>query len=136
MLHEKLCGDETISNKSFMYSNPLLLIPYPLFLGFNVSISISYTPPDQYPDYSPPNYRAASSVQLNCVVSGSTGTVTYHWSSTCRDCFASNSRTSSISEDILTSRDAGIHTCTATDSLGNRASASIQMNIVGVLYNF
>ena len=99
----------------------------------SVSISISYTPPDQYPDYSPPNYRAASSVTLRCVVSGAAGNVSYRWSSTCRSCFASSSSSSSISEGMLRSRDAGVHTCTITDGIGNRKNVSIQMNIVGTL---
>ena len=100
--------------------------------SLDASISTSYIPPDQYPDYSPPDYRAASSVQLTCVVSGSIGSVTYHWSSTCRDCFASNSSFHSVSEYLLRSRDAGIHTCTVTDSFGNRGNASIEMNVVGM----
>ena len=99
----------------------------------SVSISISYTPPDQYPDYSPPNYRAASSVTLTCVVSDAAGSVSYHWSSTCRSCFASNSSSSSISESLLRSRDAGVHTCTVIDGIGNRKNVSILMNIVGTL---
>ena len=99
----------------------------------NVSISISYSPPDQYPDYSPPNYRAASTVTLTCVVSGAIGSISYRWSSTCRSCFASSSSSSSISEGMLRSRDVGVHTCTVIDGIGNRKNASIQMNIVGTL---
>ena len=104
-----------------------------IITDLNVSISISYTPPDQYPDYSPPNYRAASSVTLTCVVSGTVGSVSYRWSSTCRSCFASSSSSSSISESMLRSHDAGVHTCTVTDGIGNRKNVSIQMNIVGTL---
>ena len=102
-------------------------------IDIKVSISISYTPPDQYPDYSPPNYRAASSVTLTCVVSGAAGSVAYRWSSTCRECFASKSSSSVVSENLLRSRDAGVHTCTVTDSLGNKANASTWMNIHGML---
>ncbi len=101
------------------------------FLDLNVSISISYVSPDQYPGYVPPNYRAASSVTLRCVASGTTGHVTYRWSSTCGSCFASSSSSQNISETVLRSRDAGVHTCSVTDSLGNTGSDVITMNIVG-----
>ena len=88
------------------------------FVGMNVSITISYTPPDQYPDYSPPNYRAASSVTLTCVVSGAVGSsISYRWSSTCRSCFTSGSSSRSITTTFLRSRDAGVHTCTVTDGI-------------------
>ena len=99
--------------------------------ALKVTTEISYTPPDQYPDYEPPNYRAASSVSLRCVAVGATGSVSYRWSSTCSSCFASSSSSSSISESFLRSRDIGVHTCTATDSSGNTGSVSTEMNIVG-----
>ena len=95
-------------------------------------IEITYSPPDQYPDYSPPNYRAATSVTLRCVAIGSTGYVSYQWSSTCQyDCFANNATTQTISENMLRSRDAGVHTCTVTDGVGNTGTNSTTMNIVG-----
>ena len=106
----------------------------PLFAwlpALDVSIEITYTSPDEYPEYSPPNYRAASSVSLRCVVSGTYGYVSYRWMSTCSGCFASNSYSNTISESFLRSRDAGVHTCTVTDGLGNTGSASITMRIVG-----
>ncbi len=102
-----------------------------IILAIKVSIEISYTSPDQYPDYTPPNYRAASSVTLRCVASGTSGHVTYRWSSTCGSCFASSSSSQTVSETILRSRDAGVHTCSVTDSLGNTGSDVITMNIVG-----
>ena len=102
-----------------------------------MTIAISYTSPDQYPDYAPPNYRAASSATLTCVASGTTGHVTYRWSSTCGSCFASSSSSQTITKSILVSHDAGVHTCSVTDSLGNTGSDVTTMNIVGkhfVLY--
>ena len=102
-------------------------------LGLKTTIDIDYTPPDQYPDYAPPNYRAASSVTLRCRTEGASGSVSYRWSSTCSSCFASSSSSSYITENILKSRDRGYHTCTATDSNGNTGSDRIQMNIVGKL---
>ena len=96
-------------------------------------IEITYSPPDQYPDYSPPNYRAASSVTLRCVATGTTGGLTYRWSSTCRsDCFAYSTTAQTISENMLMSRDAGVHTCTVTDGAGSTGTNSTTMNIVGM----
>ena len=94
-------------------------------------IEITYSPPDQYPDYSPPNYRAASSVTLRCIATGTTGSISYRWSSTCRNgCFAYSATTQAISENMLRSRDAGVHTCTVTDGAGNTGTNSTTMNIV------
>ena len=96
-------------------------------------IEITYSPPDQYPDYSPPNYRAASSVTLRCVATGTTGGLSYRWSSTCRSsCFAYSTTAQTISENMLRSRDAGVHTCTVTDGAGNIGTNSTTMNIVGM----
>ena len=97
-------------------------------------IEITYSPPDQYPDYSPPNYRAASSVTLRCIAIGTNNSFSYRWSSTCRSgCFAYSTTAQTISKNILTSRDAGVHTCTVTDGSGNIGTDSITMNIVGKL---
>ena len=94
-------------------------------------ITISYNPPDQYPTYSLPYYRAASSVTLHCSAQGASGSVSYRWSSTCSSCFASSSTSSTITENMLRSRDAGVHTCTVTDSSGNSGSNSTLMYIFG-----
>ena len=109
-----------------------------LYVAIRVTIEITYNSPDTYPTYSPPNYRTASSVSLRCVASGTTGVITFRWSSTCRsDCFAYSASTTTssnsytISETFLRARDAGVHTCTVTDSDGNSGSDATTMNIVG-----
>ncbi len=66
-----------------------------------------------------------------CAASGTTGHVTYRWSSTCGWCFVSSSSSQNISETILRSRDAGVHSCSVTDSLGSTGRDVITMNIVG-----
>ena len=99
--------------------------------ALKTTIHIDYIPPDQYPDYAPPNYRAASSVTLRCMTEGASGRVRYQWSSTCISCFASSSSSSTVTESILQYRDNGIHTCTATDGNRNTGSDSAHMNIVG-----
>ena len=98
-----------------------------------VNIEISYSSPDLI--YSPPNYRAATPVTLTCVASGTTGSVSYRWTSTCRSCFASSSSSSTISKEFLVARDAGVHTCSVTDSSGNRGSNQTTMNIAGMSCN-
>ena len=66
------------------------------------------------------------------MVEGATGSVQYSWSSTCQtDCFTTGRSTSTISEPFLRSRDTGVHTCTATDSVGNSGNDSEYLNIVG-----
>ena len=100
-------------------------------IALKTRVTISYTPPDQNPYYAPPNYRAASSVTLRCTAEGTSGSVSYRWSSTCSSCFASSSTSATITENMLRSRDGGVHTCTATDSIGNTGSNSTTMNIVG-----
>ena len=97
-----------------------------------MTIETIYTPPDQYPDYGPPNYRAASSVSLRCVAEGTVGDMQFNWVSTCDNCFATNSLSATISESILTSRDSGVHVCNVLDSAGFIGSNSTQMNIVGM----
>jgi len=104
-----------------------------------VVIDITYTPPE--PGYQPPYYRAASSVTLTCRSVGGTGQIRYIWSSTCSNCFVPPGNAyyrddgHSISDSILTARDAGTHTCTAyNNSLGISGSASTVVNVIGEAY--
>ena len=100
--------------------------------AIRVTIEITYSSPDVYPVYSPPNYRAASGpVTLRCVAAGTTGSVAYRWSSTCTSCFSSSSSSQSITNTFLRSRDAGTHTCSVTDGNGNTGMTNTTMNIVG-----
>ena len=107
-----------------------------IVVAMRVIIEITYSPFNHDPNYSPPNYRAATSVTLRCVAIGATGYVSYRWSSTCRysNCFAYSTTAQTISENILRSRDAGVHTCTVTDGAGNTGTNSTIMNIVGMYY--
>lgn len=104
-----------------------------MYTALDVSIHITYTAPDEYPDYAPPNYRAASAVSLTCEVNGAVGSPSYSWTSTCSSCFAKNTHVKTVSQSFLRSRDVGTHTCSVTDGNGNVGSASTQMNIVGTL---
>ena len=96
-----------------------------------MSISVDYSPPDDFsPDYN--EYRAASGpVTVTCIarVLG-TGAVSYQWSSTCRNCSFQTATSSSIRRAAVHSGDTGTHTCVATTS-GGTASASIDFHVVG-----
>ena len=111
---------------------PIADLSYFFISVLRVTIEVSYTSPDTYPVYSPPNYRAASGpVSLRCVATETTGHVTYHWSSTCSSCFASSSSSQTITESFLRSRDRGIHTCSVRDGNGDTGTGSTTMNILG-----
>ena len=97
----------------------------------NVTIDVSYNPPFDFTLPSPPYYRPATSVTLTCHALGATGTVRYQWSSTCSSCFASSSTSQSVSDSILTSSDAGVHTCTVTDADGNTGTNNTDMQLIG-----
>ena len=94
---------------------------------------MTYDPPFDFTLPSPPYYRPATSVALTCHAYGTTGTVTYQWTSTCSSCFVSGSTSQTVSDSILQSIDAGIHTCTATDSNNNTGSNSTEMRLIGML---
>ena len=96
----------------------------------SVTIEVSYNPPSDFTLPSPPYYRPATSVTLTCHAHGNI--TSYYWTSTCSNyCFAHGTYSQSISDSILTSNDAGIHTCTATDADGTTGSNSTEMKLIG-----
>ena len=95
---------------------------------------MAYNPPSDFTLPSPPYYRPATSINLTCLAHGTTGTVNYEWYSTCTDCFVSSSTSRVISDAILQSNDAGVHTCTAVDSSGNTGNKSTEMNLIGEVF--
>ena len=117
----------------------------------NTDLSVSILPVyDAPPDVilGEDEYRAASQLTLSCQVTGTTGTLTYQWSSTCTgDCFllGNNENADTTAQNISTSfrgnksnfflrsTDAGTYTCTATDGNGNTGSAFREVKIVGEL---
>ncbi len=99
-------------------------------VDLNVTIAIQYSPPAGV-TLTPPKYRAATSVSLRCDAVGTTGSVSYQWSSTCgSSCFVSGS-SQTVSRNNLWSYDAGQHTCVVTDGVGNTGKANIEMNVIG-----
>ena len=100
-----------------------------------VTIEVTYNPPFDFTLPSPPYYRPASSVTLTCRAHHASGPIYYQWSSTCSNCFA-NSTDQTISETILNSDSAGVHTCNATDSDGNTGENSTEMRLIGKLAGY
>ena len=92
---------------------------------------MTYNPPSDFTLPSPPYYRPATPVSFTCHAPDATGSVTYRWSSTCSSCFASSSTSQTISDSVLQSIDAGVHTCTVEDSNGNTGSNSTEMRLIG-----
>ena len=78
--------------------------------------------------------RPATSVNLTCHVDGASGPFSYQWSSTALNSFVgntSNSNSSILRRAILTSDDAGHHTCNVSDNDGNTGSSTIEMKMEG-----
>ena len=100
-------------------------------VDLTVSISVDYDPPADFTP-GPNEYRAASGpVTVTCTATGTgTGSVTYQWSSTCRNCDFRSSTSNSIFRAAVHSGDTGTHTCVATRG-GSTASASIDFSVVG-----
>lgn len=97
----------------------------------SVDIQVTYTTP---PDFHLPSpyYRPASSITLECIAHGVSDSVQYQWQSTSLQSFTQTSPTrSSRSQNRLTASDAGIHTCTITDSDGTMVSASTRISLYG-----
>ena len=96
-----------------------------------MTIKVTYKPPADFTLPSPPYFRPATSVTLTCHVKGTSGPVSYLWTSTNPNCFVVNSRSSTVSKTILTLDDAGNHTCYAMSSGGNTRSSTIEMQMIG-----
>ena len=103
---------------------------------FNVTIAVNYSPPATF-DHLAPYYRAASPLSLTCEVEGvSVQGVFYEWRSTCvGNCFATRQTTKTVKTSFLHSYDSGVHTCIIYDGLGCSGNASVNVTVVGKLFN-
>ena len=99
--------------------------------GLNVSIKVEYYHPVYGNWISPQSFRAASYVTLTCQVTGAKGKFQYLWNSTNPNSFVLNNRSSNLARAIITSDDAGSHTCIVMDDDNNTGSSTIEMNIEG-----
>lgn len=100
----------------------------------SVDIQVMYQAPSDFNFPSPPYYAPASSITLTCIVHGASEPFHYQWSSTSAGSFTHkhSPTTPNLVQNILTSADAGFHTCTVTDADGTIVSSSIQMSLIGM----
>ena len=115
-------------SQNFEFTNVFIVI-FSSDSCFNVSIAVDYSPPPDFTLPSPPYYRPASSVTLTCVVHEAIEPVQYQWSSTANSSFF-DQRSASVTIDILTLSDAGIHTCSVTDGNGDVVKTSTVMELI------
>ena len=77
--------------------------------------------------------------QLVCQTGGSSshlvGVLTYQWTSTCtgQSFVLGQASVAAVSTQYLKAVDAGVHTCTVTDSVGNTGNASVEISTTGEL---
>ncbi len=113
-----------------------LMLVEPFSADLTVTIDVAYTSPADFDRPSVNDFRAGSGpVTLTCQVpaEGTTAPVSYQWTSTCGNCFASGSTPSVTQLFLRAGVDDGTHTCTATDSGGGETgSASFVMRIIGM----
>lgn len=83
-----------------------------------------------------PYYVLGSGVTLVCYAQGTTGLVSYQWSSTSEAFFAYNSTSMFNKKQLLSSADAGIHTCSVSDESGSTAHAALEMKFNGNFFVF
>ena len=94
------------------------------------------TDPGGGPSIPSVDYNLGSTATLICHVENVTGPVSYHWSSTNTHFFAYNSTAMFNRKKLLSAADAGVHTCTVTDSQGNSGQASVPMMFEGIIFTF
>ena len=81
--------------------------------------------------------QVGTSRQLACQIdttqTASIGQVVYEWTSTCSgECFVlRQSGVATVSTEYLKAVDAGTHTCTVTDRVGNRGNATVMISTTG-----
>ena len=92
-----------------------------------LNVSVSSSPPG-------PIYQAASPVNLTCEPVGFflSPIQSAAWNSTCGgSCFVLGQSEPVISREAIRAADAGVHSCTITDALGNRGTGEIRVNVSG-----
>ena len=99
--------------------------------GLFAEIKVEFDNPADCTLPCPPYFRPATSVTLTCHVKGARGPFVYKWSSTGPKSFVENHDSSIVSKLILTSDDAGSHTCDVSNSDGDIGSRTIEMKMKG-----
>ena len=123
------------STVTVYYHNKSVLLSFNI--GLHVTITVDYIAPPDASGLGPNNYWAASGpMNVTCFAAGSTGTVTYQWSSNCAlCCFGSSPSTQSVIVPVLSSDLTGNATCMAAaqDRSGITNHSSTELVVVGKL---
>ena len=98
-----------------------------LFSGFRVEILVRSEVPAGIIPPPHPYYRVRSSMTLFCRAFHASGHVSFSWSKTARARFTSYSTSVFNRKTVLTAADAGVYTCSASDSDGNTQQDSVEM---------
>ena len=96
-----------------------------------VEIVVVNNVPDDLFSPQPPLYLLASSITLVCHVYGSIGDVEYSWMTTAASNFTFNSESQFNRKPLLTFDDAGVYTCSASDSAGKTGEANTEIKTNG-----
>ena len=107
-------------------------------MSFLVDVKVNiYAIYDQPPDFdlpSPPYYRPATSVTLQCNVTGATGPISYHWTSNSSNPLSAYQQ---ALQNIRITRmrvvNSGLYVCTVTDSDEVTFSSSTTVSLAGML---
>jgi hypothetical protein len=100
--------------------------------SLSVEVLVDYEVPCDYEYPSPPYYRPCTPISLRCEARGASGRVNYRWSSTNSASFVSGGTNMTVSTDMLTYLDGGLHTCCAHDAQGNRGCDRVEMVVKGM----
>ena len=107
-----------------------------IFSDMSVDILVAYEAPPDFDLPSPPYFRPGSSLTLHCVPQGSSQSIQYQWLSISSQSFTHGSTSSEVHDNTLTLYDAGLHTCTITDTDGSTTSHSIQITLYGTILTY
>ena len=104
---------------------------YYVFQSFFAGILVDIVVVNDFEDLLPPFYHLTTSMTLICHVHGAHGHVTYSWMTTATSHFTTNSSSLFNRQPFLTYADAGVYTCSVTDSEGNTGEASTEIKLNG-----
>ena len=106
------------------------------YTALSVEVLVDYEVPCDYEYPSPPYYRPCTPISLRCEARGASGRVNYRWSSTNSASFVSGGTNMTVSTDMLTYLDGGLHTCCALDAQGNSGCDRVEIVVKGVLKHY
>ena len=108
-------------------NNYVIVIPFHIQTAVELNV-LAFSSP------SGPVHQAASQVNLTCqpIDFYVPPVRSVEWTSTCSgSCFVPGMSGSVITREALRASDAGVHTCTLIDALGNRGTGEVVVNVSG-----